>query len=197
MEHKIKKHTSGLIIAVLFYLFSAQPVTAEEHKQHAAHVHGIAQLNLAMENNELYIELISPAADIIGFEHTPETKEEKSAMQKAVGKLRVGKRMFEFSKEAGVRFEKAVVKTGLQHECDHDHETHDSKHHDHEEGANGQHSDVAVEYRFLCATPDKLKSIDVKLFKYFKSLEKIHVQVLTRTKQTAVELTNENTTIPL
>lgn len=187
MRHKIKNYIFRLIFTVLIcYTTGAQPALADGYKQHSAHVHGIAHLNLAMENNELYIEFISPAADIVGFEHTPETEEEKSAMQKAAGKLRVGKRMFEFSPNAGVRFEKAVVKTGLQHECE-------DESHDHGEDDHGEHSDVAVEYRFHCETPGKLKYIDVKLFKYFQTLEKIKVQMLTQTKQTSVELTSKNT----
>ena len=189
MKHKTENHTFALFLAILiFYAIGATPVLAEGYKQHSAHVHGTAHLNVAMENNELYIEFVSPAADIVGFEHTPETEDEKAAMQKAAGKLRVGKRMFEFPASAGVRFEKAVVKTGLPHKCE-------DESHDHGEDDHGEHSDVAVEYRFHCETPGKLKYINVKLFKYFKTLEKINVQMLTETKQTAVELTHKNTRI--
>ena len=226
MKLRMKNHTVGLIFTVLIFytIGGAQSAQAEGHKQHKAHVHGIAHLNLALDHHELYIEFISPAADIVGFEHTPKTEKEKSAMQKALGKLRVGDRIFTFSPGADVRFEKAVVQTGLQHECEHDHghekndshhhdsdhhdhshDKHDSDHHDHKshdheshnhgEDAHGQHSDIAIEYRFHCETPGKLEFIDVKFFEYFKSLEKIKVQVLTQTRQTAVELTPKNTKI--
>ena len=69
--------------------------------------------------------------------------------------------------------------------------------HDHGEGAHGQHNDILIEYRFYCDNPAKLKSIDVKLFKRFKSLQKIRVQALTPSGQTAVELTSQNTEIVL
>ena len=181
----------GLISAVLILcLFFSRPVRADSYRQQKAHVHGIAHLNMALENNDLYIEFESPAADIVGFEHTPETEKEKSSLQKALGILRVGERMFKFSPDAGVRLEKSVVKTVIHHDCEHEHE-----HNDHGEDANGQHSDILMEYRFHCKTPDKLKFIDVVLFKRFKSLQKIKVQLLTQTKQTALELTPENTKI--
>jgi hypothetical protein len=78
----------------------------------------------------------------------------------------------------------------LHHESDHGHE-HDGQGKDSHE----QHSDISIEYRFHCKTPGKLKSIDVMLFKYFTKLQKIKVQVLTQARQTAVELTPENTKI--
>jgi hypothetical protein len=176
---------SGLLAVVIIF---SGPIQAEEKRQHGTHVHGVAHLNLALENNDLHIEFTSPAADIVGFEHEPETEEEKSAMQKALGRLRAGKRMFKLSPDAGVQLEKSVVKTGLHHDCEHED-------HDHGQDSHEQHSDVYIEYRFHVKVPDKLKSIDVMLFKYFKSLQKIEVQVFTQAKQTAVELTPENTKI--
>ena len=170
--------------------FNPPEIQAEKIRHHKAHVHGVAHLNVAMENNELYIEFTSPAADIVGFEHEPQTKEEKTAMQKALGKLRSGKRMFKCSPGAGVQLEKSVVKTGIHHECEHDHE-----HQDHGENSHEVHSDIFIEYHFHCKTPDKLQTIDVMLFKYFKSLQKIKVQVLTQARQIAFELTPENTKI--
>ena len=100
-----------LIIPFLFLL----PLTSfaseqTEFRQHVSHVHGIAQLNLALANNELLIEFESPAADIVGFEHEPRNDNEKAAYQKALGILRVGERMFKFPQAAGVRLEKSVVK---------------------------------------------------------------------------------------
>jgi hypothetical protein len=45
-------------------------------RQHGAHVHGIGALNIAQENNELFIELTTPAANIVGFD-APRTDEQK------------------------------------------------------------------------------------------------------------------------
>lgn len=189
MKDKILSIAAGLITTILVITTLSVPsALADGYKQQKAHIHGVAHLNLALESNVLLIEFTSPAADIVGFEHEPKTEEEKSAMQKALGKLRLGERMFKSSPGAGVSLEKAIIKTGLTHECDHEG-------HDHGADSHEQHSDVSIEYRFEIKTPDKLKSIDVMLFKYFKSLEKIKVQVLTPTRQTAAKLTPENTKI--
>ena len=191
MNNSIIKILCAFTLMLLYWNGANLPqIQAKEKHQHKAHVHGVAHLNVALEDNELYIEFISPAADIVGFEHEPQTKEEKTAMQKALGKLRSGKRMFKCSPGAGVQLEKSVLKTGMHHECEHDHE-----HQDHGENSHEVHSDIFIEYHFHCKTPDKLQTIDVMLFKYFKSLQKIKVQVLTQARQIALELTPENTKI--
>jgi hypothetical protein len=108
MKDKIINITVGLISMVLmFYTHCVSPALADGYKQQKAHVHGVAHLNLALESNELFIEFTCPAADIVGFEHEPKTEEEKSAMQKALGKLRVEERMFKCSPGASVQLEKS------------------------------------------------------------------------------------------
>jgi len=48
---------------------------------------------------------------------------------------------------------------------------------------------LKAEYHFVCKKPEKLLSIDVMLFSVFPGIEQIKVQLLTDTKQTALELT--------
>jgi hypothetical protein len=45
-------------------------------------------MNVAFEENELYIELISPAASIVGFEHHPRSEAQKTAVKKATETLK-------------------------------------------------------------------------------------------------------------
>jgi Protein of unknown function (DUF2796) len=54
-------------------LFPAGIALADEaeHREHGPHVHGVAQLNVALDGNVLWIELNSPAMNIVGFEHAP------------------------------------------------------------------------------------------------------------------------------
>ena len=49
--------------------------SSEGTRQESSHIHGIVEMNLAVEGSQLYIELISPAANIVGFEHAPSTDE--------------------------------------------------------------------------------------------------------------------------
>ena len=170
----------------------------QEHRQHDAHVHGIAALNLALEGEEVHIELDSPAANIVGFEHAPSSEADHAALDKAVATLKNGDQLFHFNSEAGCRMEKAMVTSALLEE---EHEDHPDKHaddHDHEEkGADRHeehegeetHSDIEAVYHFECDQPGKLTQLTVELFVAFPATEELNVQYVIKTKQGAKELT--------
>ncbi|WP_157633756.1 DUF2796 domain-containing protein [Thioflavicoccus mobilis] len=169
-------------------------------------MHGIAALNLALEGDELELELDSPAANIVGFEHAPSSADDHAALDTAVATLRDGDRLFRFNDEAGCRMESAEVSSEL---LDDDHEDHDDhqKHAGHEaheahsdaepEGhqdeehahAGEAHSDIEAAYHFECEAPDKLTQLTVELFEAFSGMEKIEVQYVIESKQGAAELT--------
>ena len=48
-----------------------------------AHVHGIAYLNIILDRDKINLELFAPAVSFIGFEHSPQTKTEKSSVNSA------------------------------------------------------------------------------------------------------------------
>lgn len=50
-----------------------------EHKKASlgAHVHGELECSIAVDENEVYLELQSPAESLLDFEHRPKTKKEK------------------------------------------------------------------------------------------------------------------------
>jgi len=189
------------IVGFIFCGLSTPAAGADGH-HHGAHVHGVALLNLALENNELYIEIKSPAANIVGFEHPPRTEMEKSAVEQAVKTLKAGEDLFTFSTSAGAVLKESTVMVGMENDSGHEDEDHSSEtdHHatheveDHKQhDVDEQHSEFEVVYRFHCKYPDKLKYIDVMLFDRFKGIEEINVQMMTRKRQTAFDLTlNEN-----
>ncbi len=169
-----------------------------DKRQHDAHVHGIAALNLALEGKEVHIELDSPAANIVGFEHAPSSKADHAAIDKAVAILKDGNRLFRFNADAGCEMEKVDIASELledehddhaEHSHDHDHEKkteHDHKDHDHEGEV---HSDIEVAYHFECSAPGKLTQVTVELFEAFGGMEKLKVQYVIEAKQGAAELT--------
>lgn len=197
---------------IFFHPFNAPQVQAGKHQHQKAHVHGVAHINVALEGNELYIEFTSPAANIVGFEHHPRTKKEKNAVNDAIGTLKAGEKLFALPRGAGARLMKSDVETEIENDSGHEskeaheHEhgeiseekEHDGHHHEnHKEDEHGQHSEFKAVYRFACKNPDKLTHIKVMLFRAFKGIEHIEVQILTRTKQTAMELTSKKNKIVL
>ena len=187
---------------------------AEEQHHHGAHVHGIAHLNVALEGKNLYMEFVSPAANIVGFEHHPKNQAQRDAVASARNTLKNAEAVFKLPPAAGVRLVEASVVSEAEHDTHHDAEhghegedhhasehAHDDKkdhekeagsdheHHDADEHEGETHSDFKAVYRFSCQNPDKLATIEVRLFELFPGIEEIEVQILTETKQTAMELT--------
>ena len=171
-----------------------------EKRQHDAHVHGIAALNLALEGEEVHVELDSPAANIVGFEHAPSSEADHAVLDKAVATLKDGDRLFRFNSAAGCRMEKAEVTSALlddehsdEHEKKdgHDHEKHENEDHAKEghEHEGEAHSDIEAAYHFECDRPGKLTQLTVELFEAFPGMQELNVQYVVESKQGAAELT--------
>ena len=102
--------------------------------QQAAHVHGIATLNLAMEGDELEIEFVSPAGNIVGFEHEAVTAAERRAIRDAIEQLRKGNELFDLPLAASCSLRVAEVEHDHgEEEKGEDGHGHDAEHDDHDE----------------------------------------------------------------
>lgn len=160
------------------------PVLAaeKEHRQHGAHEHGAAELKLVWEKNVVTIDLESPAVNIVGFEHAPRTDTQKKSVLDAVATLRAADKLFGFSPEAGCRGEATEVKSALI---------------DAKNGQAMEHSEFEAGYRFTCAKPDSLKTVDVHLLKLFPKMHKLRAQTVSVKGQTATELKPGNARLSL
>lgn len=197
-----------LLFSIALALSALLATTAMgSEREHGAHEHGHGQLNLAVEGHELEMELVSPGADIVGFEHHPETESDKQAIEKAAALLKKGDTLFVPAEDAECRLEEAEVESAMMEDDDHDHHAEEKEHghekeHAHEkEHGHGQdhagheqetHSEFHVHYHFHCDTPDRLTHIDVKFFDQFPGAEELEVQAISAKGQTAAELTPQS-----
>ncbi len=214
-----------LYLGLAAILATGWGANAEEKSFHQeeAHVHGIGRLNVALEGNQLAIELISPAANIVGFEHEPENKAQEKAISDATSVLKDAAQVFALAPEAGCQLAKVDVATAMldeehheeKHETEsqgqrshgheeHDHEHHEEKHetksqeqgsHGHEEHDEERHSEFHVTYEFQCLKPAELKFVDVLLFQRFPGTEELEAQVIGPDRQMARELTPDSARI--
>jgi len=203
------------LLAVLTILgFELTRIQAAEHRHHKAHEHGVAQMNVVLEGNDLYVEFNSPAASIVGFEHQPNTKEQKAAVDQAVETLKKGATLFVLSSGAEGSFVKSTVDTDIEGESDgeseHSHgrgedesagevkkdkQRHRKEHHAEHEHEHERHSDFSAQYHIVCKQPQKLVQMAVLLFDLFPGIEHIKVQLVNGARQTALELTAEENKI--
>lgn len=126
----------------------AVPALAEQK----AHEHGHAALNVAIEDTEIEMELIAPGADIVGFEHAPDTDADRAAVDAAVAVFQKG--LFEFDANAGCALEAVGVYSALlpggepvhsgEHHHDEDHKdehAHGDGHDDHKDEHDHDHDE--------------------------------------------------------
>jgi hypothetical protein len=187
----------SMIAGFLFALINFAPFSAYgEYRQLDAHEHGVAHLNAVLDGEELVIELVSPAANIVGFEHAPATEQDREAIKNARAMLMDGGALFRFPAEAECVLGHVSVDTDLELHAGeeneagpgHDHGSgeHDSVADDHDHDA---HGDFRAEYRFYVGRPAALTYLEVRLMQLFPAVERVKVQLATRSTQTAVELT--------
>jgi hypothetical protein len=157
-----------------------------DHRQQDAHVHGIAELNVAVDADALLVELNSPAMNLVGFEHPPHTEAERAAIEAARARLQDGAALFVPNAEAQcVQISTLVtLELGEHDDTEHGHD------HDHEQ-AHEHHADGHGEWSFTCAKPVLLERLDVRLFEAFPGTERLRVQLITSAGQRGEELTAE------
>ncbi|MFM5153029.1 DUF2796 domain-containing protein [Aeromonas hydrophila] len=162
---------------------------------HGAHEHGHGHLNLVLDGNQLMIELQAPAADLVGFEHAAKSDEEKAQYAKAIAQLKQPDALFRFDPAAGCKLTQQELQAAKEdhhhdhdHDHDHDHQQSDGKHDEYHHDDAG-HADMGAMYTYTCATPAKLTGLEATLFSVYPSLEKLSVQGILPSGQTAAELT--------
>ena len=121
---------------------SANVLANEEFRSHEAHVHGKVEVNIAQDGQELLVEVTAPGADVVGFEHAPETAEQKKVFEQAIAQLNKPEELFGFNNAGCTLKFKSVTNTLEGDHDDHDHAEHDHddhKGHDHAEHDHDDH----------------------------------------------------------
>ncbi len=147
----------GLSIVGLGLTFNAQ---AEPHR------HGVSELLVALDGNNLTLELIAPGKDIAGFEDAPKTREQKERYAKIVAFLKSAGKMFGPSEKAACRASDVRVLEKLSDE-------HDAAHADDE-----THGEFRVRYVYTCDSPQNLKQVVVKAFERFDAMQAIELKFI-------------------
>jgi hypothetical protein len=155
----------------------------------AAHEHGVASLNLVLDGQNVILELQSPAANIVGFEHLPTSETDLAITKQARHRLEQAQNLFVFSEAAACILEESEAKSPLFAVAGVEHDDH---------GARGiAHADINARFHFACANPDALQKIEVKLFDAFPNTEKLLLQAITPKGQQGGELTPAQSVIHL
>lgn len=155
----------------------------ESHRSLGAHVHGLAQLLVAVDGEHLHITLQTPAVNVVGFEHNAVTEAEREQLAAVQRHLMDAGRVAIPSPSASCELETAeVMSTQLDALHDHSHDAHDHEHDGDYHGEHthrtqtGSHSEFEVVYRFHCSNPGGLHGLSVTVFEHFPGFDAVNVQ---------------------
>ena len=188
----------GISTATLF----ASIVMAETHS-HDAHVHGEATLNLVIDGNEFLLELESPAANLLGFEHAPQNQAQKQQLKKTQSLLSNVDSLVELGglncQLVSAEIEMPYADHKSDHHDSHDghqnkHDDHHKKHHDTEAA---EHSEIHAQYSLNCQTPKQIEQLNIPLFQHFPGLEKLQVMWINGNQQGVSRLTANHSVLIL
>ncbi|SPH22624.1 hypothetical protein ASD8599_03366 [Ascidiaceihabitans donghaensis] len=218
----IKSSSATLILFVV-----ASAAAAEDARQLDAHEHGVGQLDMAFDGNQIALELHAPGADIVGFEYAAQSAEDRAKVDAAVASLARPLDLFAMPAAAGCSVVQASASLESEedhedhadhddheehaHDEGHDHEGHDHEghddhadsekhegHDDHEEHAeDAGHTEFHAEYMLECAAPDQATLIQFAYFDTFPNALELEVQVITDKGATAFEVLRDAPTLDL
>jgi hypothetical protein len=168
-----------------------------------AHVHGVSELNIAIEGNKLEIQLRSPAMNIVGFEHKAGTEQQIIKVKQSEVKLNDHEALFSFS-SGGCKLNQAqidlsdLIKSHATEKNSHTSSKH--AHHKHaldhnQEHEYGNHSEIVAHYYYDCEDMNELSSLSFGFFDVFPTMQHINGIWITTSGQGAVALTSQNKTI--
>lgn len=180
------------VIAALF-CFSAIHLcsTAEEGTILRTHAHGLSEMNIAIENQKLIIELISPAIDLVGFEHKAKTSISINKVKKVEKRLSEHNEMFSLSGGNCQLISTFIDVSNLTSIAD------DHQHHQEHSHKKNTHSEVIANYDYHCEKVSELSSITVKVFHLSTSVKEVQAIWITEMYQGTERLNAKNNVINL
>lgn len=156
----------------------------------AQHVHGVIELGVVVEGDTVAVSLRAPLDDVVGFEHAPESDEQRESIRQAAAMLSNADAMFGLAGSASCSISDTSV-DGPAYVTEHlaggeagsagshDGHHHDAGHHDSDHGGSEQHSEVNASYAWECGNVSALESLALRFTEGFAGVETIEIQILT------------------
>lgn len=176
MKFKYPLTLTGVLTLGLY----AVPAVAQQNLQ--AHQHGMAELQVAISGEQIDVLLLSPAYNLVGFEHPPRSAEQHQTVKSAVDWLKhtalVDTRHHQCTPE-----QSHVLTSWSDQHADH----HDHNHvHDHDSSG---HSDIEITQRLRCPGLSDTNELQTELFDRFPGLEHLNAQWVSPKGQNGTRLT--------
>ena len=179
-------------IALALLAVLASSAQALTKRQHGAHVHGEATLDLALDGTQLSLTLNAPGTSFAGFEHAPHDAGEQKTLDDAIAALKAPESWLDLPPAAGCKLDSAKVEPhgfGGTYAAEPEAGAEGEAHH--------EHSDFDADYGYTCNTPAALRALDLHLFERFPALHKLHVNLVLPDRQDSATLVPGQTHVSL
>ena len=188
---------NNLICALLLISIAGSSRTLAQSAD--SHVHGNAELNVVLMGQQLQVEFVSPAINLLGFERPPNTDEETATLNNTIEQLQRGGWLIEaFPTTCQLSTEEFEAPVYDEHESsEHDHESseHDHEHETSEHNAEA-HSNFRVTYLYDCESAPR-KQLKMLAFDHYSGIETLTVQWIADQKQGYARLNRDNPVLNL
>lgn len=169
-----------------FLLLSALPTAhAHDHRQLGAHVHGQANVDLAVDNGALELALTAPGMGVLDYERPPANEAERAALQRALTVLREGRWLTLPSAAQCTRIRADAQAEGFQPQTAN---TGSTTH---------AHAGFTASLAYRCANPAALRVVVVTLPTVFPGLREVIVNTATAAGQGRSIVTPDNLRVVL
>lgn len=174
-------------LCCVLVLLTSTALHADESGHHAInpHQHGSAELTLAQVGTAVHIDLVSPAVNLLGFEHHAQDEAERATLQAAVATLRDGERLLGLPRNAECRQASARIDSPLMALYD----RRDQQRPQPQAQPAQEHAEFNIAYRFICEDPPQLRQLDLRVFSAFSGFERIRVKWVTDAGQSVAVAT--------
>ena len=172
------------LLYVALAALMVNPPIAVAHEL-GAHVHGVASLQVAVDENTMTLEFSSPLDNLIGFEHAPRNTKQKAAVKTMADDLNKAEQFFIPTAEAQCTLQSVKLDSPVFEPKTAQEKIERSQQSEEERG----HADIHGEFVFACKQTGKLHDLEVKLFDAYPNLHQLKVEVATQKKQSSSNLT--------
>ena len=169
---------------------------------HGAHLHGVAELTVAVEASAIEMMFTAPAASVVGFESKAASSEQLKAVEDARLVLRDPFRLVTFVGKECDLVQAVVDLTSISSSQKDEHDDHDEGHdegHDDHDSVDDEesHSDIIAKYEFKCSSDGQLKKLKFGPDQLLFGLDKVNVMWVSESGQGAAEVTADQLVVEL
>jgi Protein of unknown function (DUF2796) len=185
-----------LTLGILLLTFSFDVGGAAEKRRHEAHVHGVAEINIAVEGTKATVEFRAPAENVMGFEHEAKSESDRKKRDAALDQLRAKRdQMVLFDAKLGCK--SSDVKTAIVEPKGDHAKAQSGKDAQKDQKKSGEHREVHGTFSVACDKPLAGSRVAFGVSKVFRDIQEIKVQVVGDSGQSGATIKRDKGDIKL